>query len=78
MKKITRPTDILETGIMLHLAEYLLEQATEILANVELAPSQALPDPLGERVTNARSHSQEALEWVGGLRADSEALLRTC
>jgi len=53
MNKIQRPTDIGMTGVMLHLAEYFLSQAVDILAHIMIAPSSASTDCILERAGDA-------------------------
>lgn len=66
MKRIDRPTTVGGVGMMLHIAEFLLTQATEILIHITFAPTEAIPEPLHERAVKAYEFSLRALDAVTG------------
>ena len=62
MKKIERPLDIEKVGIMMHLAQFLLTQADDILCNILIAPERATPSPIHERMSKAHGFVKQALD----------------
>ncbi len=62
MKSIERPRDPGEAGIMMHLAQFLLVQICDILAHIMLAPEEATPAPIYDKVHTAHRHVTRALQ----------------
>jgi hypothetical protein len=62
MKKIERPLTVDEVSTMLHLAEYMLTQVNDILANIVIAPESAGLGPLGGNVWRMGQHVKKALK----------------
>ena len=62
MREIRRPTEIGEVGTMLHLAEFLLAQASKILLNITIAPEHAVPGDIDEKARRMQKHVEKALK----------------
>lgn len=62
MKAIKRPLTIGEVGTMLHLAEFMLTQANDILLNITIAPDMVVPLELHKKAERIGDHVRKALE----------------
>lgn len=69
MKNTEHPTTVAEVGVALHVAEYLLGQAQEVLSRVRTAPKLAAPSPVWERSGRAEGLAGDAVKVIRGRMA---------